>query len=135
MELSSGTIILWVSGTIPTGWSVYTAATDKLIRGVPSGGTVGATGGASTHTHTAGTVISGGAHTHDAQTFNYSNSSTNAYRFNGTPSVTMAAGSHTHSATVTLASAGSHGHTITATDTGSASNLPPYKKAIYIIKD
>ena len=138
MELPSGTIILWTSGssTIPDGWSIYSKANNRFIRGVPSGGTVEATGGQSTHTHTAGATVSGGAHTHAANTFTYpSANKSDGKRYNASPTVSMSSPTHTHTATLTLASAGSHNHALTTTDTGSANNLPPYKMAIYIIKN
>jgi hypothetical protein len=136
-SLPSGTVMLWLgtAASIPAGWQAYTAANGKFIRGVPAGGTVGTTGGAETHVHTAGTISDGGAHGHPKITITHGSTgpSTN-YAVTGTGYGIYGAAPHRHDGTLTLESVADHGHTNSSTNTGSANNLPPYKKGIFIIK-
>lgn len=135
MEAPSGTIILWKTGAIPTGWSAYAAANGCFLRGVLAGGSVGITGGAGSHTHTAGDAASGGAHTHSSKSFTYGAAGNGVTVHEDAESlITAAVHGHTHTATFSLGSDGAHTHT-PATITGGASNLPPYKVGIFIIKD
>jgi len=136
-SLPSGTVMLWLgtAASIPAGWQAYTAANGKFIRGVPAGGTVGTTGGAETHVHTAGTISDGGAHGHPEITITHGSTgpSTN-HAVTGTGYGIYGAAPHRHDGTLTLESVADHGHTNSSTNTGSANNLPPYKKGIFIIK-
>jgi hypothetical protein len=136
-SLPSGTVMLWLgtAASIPAGWQAYTAANGKFIRGVPAGGTVGTTGGAETHVHTAGTISDGGAHGHPEITITHGSTgpSTN-HAVTGTGYGIYGAAPHRHDGTLTLESVADHGHTNSSTNTGSANNLPPYKKGIYIVK-
>ena len=136
-SLPSGTVMLWLgtAASIPAGWQAYTAANGKFIRGVPAGGTVGTTGGAETHVHTAGTISDGGAHGHPEITITHGSTgpSTN-YAVTGTGYGIYGAAPHRHDGTLTLESVADHGHTNSSTNTGSANNLPPYKNGIYIVK-
>lgn len=135
MEVPSGTIILWKNpSTIPDGWSVYQPAVGRFLMGVVDGYSAGTTGGMSSHTHTAGGIVSGGAHTHTSKAFNYSNSNVGT-RINQGSGMYVSRIGHDHDASFSLLSGGSHGHTLASSTTGGASNLPPYKVAIYIIKD
>lgn len=43
----------------PAGWTEYTPLRDKFPRGMPLGGTPGATGGSDTHSHGPGTLGTG----------------------------------------------------------------------------
>ena len=136
-SLPSGTVMLWLgtAASIPAGWQAYTAANGKFIRGVPAGGTVGTTGGAETHVHTAGTISDGGAHGHPEITITHGSTgpSTN-HAVTGTGYGIYGAAPHRHDGTLTLESVADHGHTNSSTNTGSANHLPPYKKGIFIIK-
>ncbi len=138
MDLPIGTVILWVNSptTIPDGWEIYTAAVGKFVRGVPSGGTVGATGGSETHYHTAGAITAAGAHEHPQVDFTWGKSSTNAYLVTKqTPGVYAANGSHNHPGTLKLENnSTNHTHNRDSSNTGTSNNLPPHKRAIYIIK-
>lgn len=136
-SLPSGTVMLWLgtAASIPAGWQAYTAANGKFIRGVPAGGTVGTTGGAETHVHTAGTISDGGAHGHPEITITHgSTGPSKNCAVTGTGYGIYGAAPHRHDGTLTLESVADHGHTNSSTNTGSANNLPPYKKGIYIVK-
>lgn len=134
MEAPSGTIILWTGTSAPSGWTVWTSANTRFVMGVPSGGSYGATGGASTHAHTASAAASGGAHTHVAQSFVYGYSSSNNVSDKDGLAEYGASDSHAHNCSFTLGSAGAHTHTVASANTGAANNTPPYKTAYYIIK-
>ena len=134
MAIETGTIILWLGARgawDSTEWQEYTATQGYFVRG----GTPASSGGATTHTHTLGSVVSGGAHTHSAKSFNYGNSTSSIDVVGGTE-ITIAPRVHTHSSTMTLNSGGSHTHTLSTSSTGnpSGSTEPAYKKLIYLIK-
>ena len=138
MDVPSGTIILWLgsAASIPAGWTKYTSAVGRFVRGTPAGQSAGATGGdAPTHTHNMGSVLTGGAHTHGSVGFNYSSSSFSAYRSPGAALPILTPG-HSHTASVELGSGGTHTHDFDGTTTGAPVGEvnPPYKKGIYIVK-
>lgn len=132
MDMPVGTIILWKSGAIPSGWAVYNDAVGRFPRGAGAGANPGLTGGMETHVHALGAVSIGGDHSHGTTNFEYGTGSANDTPDGGSQNV--ARGDHTHTASFTMGTAGAHGHTMTAANTGSASNLPRYKTLIYIIK-
>ena len=139
MEMPSGTVILWLgsAANIPAGWTKYTSAVGRFVRGTPAGQSAGATGGnAPTHTHNMGSVLTGGAHTHGSVGFTYASSSSSAYRGEGSGGANALTPGHSHTASVELGSGGAHTHDFTATATGAPVGEvnPPYKKGIYIIK-
>lgn len=49
--LPTGTIVIWTGTACPAGYSEVTALRGTFPRAVPSGGTVGATGGSDNHAH------------------------------------------------------------------------------------
>ena len=136
MDFPTGTVILWTGTpeTIPAGWIKYTPAEGRFIRGVPSGGEVGSSGGSATHDHTAGAVASAGALGHPSNSFAFNTVSESSYLLSGTPTVSVV-GTHNHTADLTLGSGvGAHTHPLATARTGTANNLPPHKQAIYIVK-
>jgi hypothetical protein len=138
MDVPSGTVILWTgtAANIPTGWTKYTSAVGRFVRGTPAGQSAGATGGnAPTHTHNMGSVLTGGAHTHGSVGFTYASSSFSAYRKPGS-NVGVVGIPHNHTASVELGSGGAHTHDFDGTTTGApvGDANPPYKKGIYIVK-
>jgi len=136
-DLPSGTVMLWLgsAASIPAGWQAYTAANGKFIRGVPVDGTVGATGGAETHTHNTGTISAGGAHGHPEIAIIHGGTGVSTdHAVTGTGYGIYGAAPHDHDGTIELQSVADHEHTNSSTNTGSANQLPPYKKGIFIIK-
>ena len=59
----SGAIVFWLGdvSTIPAGWEEATELRQRFPRGMASGGTPGATGGASQHSHGADATATGGS--------------------------------------------------------------------------
>jgi hypothetical protein len=138
----------FVSGTIsittaipPLGWDRYTPLDDKFVRGASSSG---ATGGATTHSHTysdvpAHTHGAGNLSTNTAGAHNHSlRSSTGGHAISGWAQMTGYAngwrsgyvsnsGNHSHTVSGTTATAGTSGTMTTTTD----SNVPPYIEVIY----
>ncbi|MFH0912875.1 MAG: hypothetical protein V1884_01125 [Candidatus Omnitrophota bacterium] len=111
-----GTIVMWSGtlATIPTGWALCNGTNgtpdlrDKFIYGTSAAEEPGATGGATTHTHTV-----------DIASFaSSSNSSSTSTSLGGSP----AAATHSHSIDPP------------STATSSDSNLPPYYKLAFIMK-
>jgi len=138
MDVPSGTVVLWMGSaeTIPDGWVKYSATVGRFIRGVPTGQSVGATGGnASTHVHAMGTALTGGSHTHDDINFNSSSSGNIVYRNNQAPGL-YACQSHSHSGKASFGAGGAHVHNPASANTGTpiGETNPPYVKGIYIIK-
>lgn len=138
MDVPSGTVILWLgsAANIPAGWTKYTSAVGRFVRGTPAGQSAGATGGnAPTHTHNMDSVLTGGAHTHGSVNFTYVTNSSSAYRQAGS-NVGVVGISHNHTASVELGSGGAHTHDFDGTTTGApvGDANPPYKKGIYIVK-
>ena len=136
MGIEVGTIILWLGARgawDATEWEEYTPAQGRFIRG--SAASPGLTGGGTTHTHTLGSVISGGAHTHAAKAFDYGGSSGTVYVIGGSGR-TVVGDNHTHTSSMTLNSGGAHTHTLSTASTGGpvGSTEPTYKKLIYLIK-
>jgi microcystin-dependent protein len=140
MATPVGIIIIWdttISGSvIPTGWHICdgTSGTPDLrgffVRGASSDSDVGTNAGVSSHTHTSPSLASAGGHIHNlsGSTGNNSNSVTNS---TGTSGTVGATGTHSHSWGGSTNSAGEHTHTVG--DSQSASAIPPYYKAYYIM--
>jgi hypothetical protein len=115
--IPAGVILLWSGAisAIPSGWVLCNGAngtpnlTDRFIihADADSGGTnnVGATGGASTHTHSGGTT--------------------------GGPSATVHVDDNSGGTDYNV---GSETHTHTLSTTGSSSNVPKYYALAYIMK-
>lgn len=132
-----GGIILWSGSvaSIPTHFVLCNGANgtpdlrDRFVIGAGGTRSPGATGGASTHTHTVGESGSGGSHSHSVSGTTGGPSAT-VSRLDGV----MGAGSatHTHSFSATSGSAGSHSHSNPST--GSGSNLPPFFALAYIMR-
>jgi len=144
--LPSGVIVMW-SGTlasIPSGWALADGTNgtpdlrDKFIYGVSASENPGATGGATSHSHTYSTVplhnhsasvSTDGSHSHGngiigTSSFGNFVGAGNSYLSSAN---TTAGGSHTH--TVTIGSTGSTNPT-----TATTSSLPPYYKLAFIMK-
>lgn len=141
MDLPIGTIIMYDGTTLPYGWydcdgGTYNGlVTPDLIgsfpRGVPSAGTLGATGGSVTHDH-SNSNTGNASHGHAGKT-----DSTGGRV--GTIGSNWAGGSYEtvndHNHTITVAAitgAEIHNHTMPNTD--EASSLPPYIRLRYIIR-
>lgn len=163
-----GMIILWYGAIvdIPTGWSLCNGSggtpdlRDKFVVGAGSTYAVGATGGATTHTHTQGSTGNESSHTHTQGNAGAEASHTHVLAAveTGTPSgvadalnvdssfnnyalyshvhdtgapVSGTGSSHLHS-NPTTAAGSAHNHTNPTTESGS--NLPPYKALAYIMR-
>lgn len=85
------------------------------------------TGGATTHTHTMGTISSASTHSHTA----YLNNNIYANTYEVGASASVSATAHTHSWSGTTSSNGAHTHTGTYTATD---HLPPYTKYYWIAR-
>ena len=134
MEAPTGTIILWKLGEIPTGWIAYAAANIRFLRGAAAGQSAGTLGGSDTHPHTPGAVQSAGSHEHGPTSFPYGNASGTYPDITGGTGINISRNSHSHNGSFSLGARGAHVHNRASESTGSASNLPPYKSAIWIIK-
>jgi hypothetical protein len=137
MDVPSGTVVLWFgsAASIPAGWTKYAATVGRFVRGVPAGGTVGATGGnAATHVHKMGTALTGGSHTHgDVGFTSGANAAVSRKTFGGG---LLTVGPHTHTGKASLGAGGAHTHNPASTNTGApiGDANPPYVKGIYIVK-
>ena len=133
-EVPSGIIIAFKgsSSAIPSGWSLYTSAANRFVRVITSG-TVGATGGSATHTHSNPNTGSRSSHNHTGPSGTMS----------GAPGVKitdLTGGSgawgnttgHSHTWSVGIGTADSHGHSVGAT--GSANHEPPHIRLYFIQK-
>lgn len=128
--MALGVIIGYIGSeaSIPTGWELVSATTDKQIRSTPTDGDVENTGGSNTHDH--GTSA---AHSHYHSVHNHVAGATifGKYAFLNTPdlqvAVTQAPHSHTWTVSNTLASAQSNTFTM-STDDGRF----PYRTMIFI---
>lgn len=136
MDLPIGSIIVWASETIPSGWQLCDGTNgspnlvDKFILGASSDLELLTTGGSTTHTHTNSTTGTSSAHNHGTTTFNLSTASgTTIVGGTGTP---VAAGGHRHSSSTTSSDEDSHSHSVGSTV--AASHLPPYIKLYFIIR-
>ncbi len=94
--LPAGVIALFPSTSVPSGWSLYTAADNRFLRGAPS---AGGTGGGTTHTHSVSVSTGGPSHTVQLRTDPCG------------ASVAYPTSTHTHSGSGT---------------SSAAANLPPY---------
>ena len=132
-QLANGNIIMWLGGTIPSGWTRLSALDDKFPKGLYGSETLGSTGGSASHTHTIASTSSNGAHEHNVPEGELKSDggggSASIYQ---NPNV-WTFDSHNHTYDGKLNSAGAHNHGAGTTD--SANNLPPYMKIIYIVKN
>jgi hypothetical protein len=117
-----------------TGWQVCNGTNGTYdLRGLfpmHTSGTVGTTGGVSSHSHTVG--VSGGASATHSHTINIllntiNGSAQTRYLANETP----CSDTHNHTAGCTSPAAGAHTHSIN--NTGTTDSLPPYIQ-LYFIK-
>jgi hypothetical protein len=131
-----GGIIAWTgsAASIPSGWQICdgTNGTKDLrgsfVYGASVDGDVGVSGGALTHTHTAGAVASGGSHLHSVSlTSGVASGAASNSTITGSGYV---AANHTHGISGNTASNGAHTHTPGTID--AASSLPPYVKVYFI---
>ena len=141
-DLPIGSIIMFDGTTLPVGWYDCDGAshggvtTPNLVgrfpKGVPSGGTLGATGGSSTHSHSN---LDTGYQTHG-----HAATSGNSGAASGTTVSNIVSGStytgvsgHQHLLSVSaLSNQNSHKHTVPNTDSGSS--MPPYIRLRYIMR-
>lgn len=110
-----------------SGWSTYTAANGRFLKGAAGGGNGGGTSGTSTHTHTVS------SHSHTGDTHDHSIGSTSL----SNPSSSQEAGfgsstprwlpRHTHPMDVSSASTGNTGSSTGGT-TGSGTLEPPHRR-------
>lgn len=128
-DVPTGGIVLWygLATEVPTGWEIYTAASDVFILGASAGNMSTTVAGSLTHTHTNSATSTAAGHTHIANASAGSGNSTEVF---GTSTNSVADDNHSHNANASVASAGSHAHSIA--DTGSASNLPNYHRLYWI---
>jgi len=141
-DLPIGAIIMFDGITPPVGWydcdgSTHSGVvTPNLIgrfpKGVPSGGTLGATGGSATHSHT--NLDSG------YQTHGHAATSANSGAASGSSVGNIWSGStytgvkeHQHLLSIAaLTNQNSHNHPVP--NTASGSSLPPYIRLRYIMR-
>ncbi len=141
-DLPIGSIVMFDGVTPPVGWydcdgSTHSGVvTPNLIgafpKGVPSGGTLGATGGSDTHSHTN---LDTGYQTHG-----HTATSENSGAASGTTIGDIWAGStysgvagHQHLLSVAaLSNQNSHKHT--TPNTAAGSSMPPYIRLRYIMR-
>lgn len=141
-ELPIGSIIMFDGSSLPVGWydcdggSYAGVQTPNLVGAFPlgvlaSGGSLGATGGASTHTHT--NLATGNAtHGHNAASGNSGSASgtTIAKIWDG---AAIGLAGHNHLLSVgAVSNAESHSHTMPNTD--AATSMPPYIRLRYIMR-
>lgn len=123
--LPTGTVMLFVQTSAPTGWTKSTTHNNKALRVVSgtasSGGTTAFTSvftsrtiaeaNLPSHTHAVGTlaVVSGGAHTHDVK---YNTSTDTSTSGGGTRTTTLSSGGAS-TATAAAISDGAHTHSLT----------------------
>lgn len=150
-----GMVMIWCHGvaTVPVGWKICNGVgtisngrqVPDLTDRFPVGGNgvypLGVLGGSATHTHTAGTVVSGTAlteaqipaHTHGVPLG--SNDTTGSGWTQASPGNTSGVNSPNYY-TPTQAKGGSQPHAHNATTSIVAgSSLPPYYPVLFIIKD
>lgn len=138
--MASGSIIHFDGATCPPGWSEYTAAENRMLRGMPSGGTPGATGGSDSHSHGmshthnishthTGSTNSAGDHVHtglDASSLGTNFASGGPYQAANASTWTVSDGAHSHGTLfIDPPSTNTSGGASTS-NTGSASTLPAY---------
>lgn len=140
-DLPIGSIIMFDGSTLPAGWFDCDGSTHggietpnligKFPMGVPSGGTLGAVGGASTHDH-ANLDTGLQTHGHAATNANTGTSSGSVGGiWGGTSYYGLAA--HQHAVSIgAVSEQASHKHTMPNTD--SASLLPPNISLRYIMR-
>ncbi len=118
--------VAWATESV-SGWTTYTAANGRYLRGAAAAGNGGATAGASTHTHSIDAhVHTGGTHDHSIGATSLSNpaSSTEAGYGSSTPRWLPR---HTHPMDVGSASTGNLSSASGGT-TGSANHEPPNRR-------
>lgn len=140
MAAPTGTIILWTSGSLPSGWVLCdgTNATpdlrNKFIRGVIADAELLGTGGVSSHTHSMPTTGTRSAHNHGGSVAGSISGASGSTSGTAGTGDTAAPPGHTHSGgSIAIQTADSHSHTFSS-NTGSGSNLPTYIKLYYIMK-
>jgi len=133
--LPIGSIIVFRGSTVPDGWAVCNGSNgtpnlvDRFVYGASIDSDLRTTGGATTHTHTNPNTSWRSAHGHTGGTVTSTNSGSANQQWGA---LTNAVSSHTHSVTFSVTTANTHSHTVG--DTGSATNLPPYLKRVFIMK-
>lgn len=142
-ELPIGSIIMFDGATPPVGWydcdgNTYAGVqTPNLVGsfplGVPaSGGSLGATGGASTHVHTN---VNTGSNTHGHAGTSANSGNRNA-QIDGlweSANTYDTVDNHNHLISMTaITGAESHAHTVPNTD--AATSMPPYIRLRYIMR-
>lgn len=134
-----GMIVLWENGPIPDGWQVCDGTNgtpdlrDRLVYGNDADGNLRQSGSSSSHTHSNPNTGSAGGHGHSSHSRtsggpNVSTTRTHVY----TSGTAVPDTNHTHTSTISFGSVGGHSHSVG--NTGSASNLPPSVKRVYIKK-
>jgi hypothetical protein len=123
-----GSVILWGSATLPTGWTVHTGLKNVYAKSVGSGENPGGTGGSSnahTHTNTPHNHIQD-AHSHSTSHGNPSSTGHNGSLYE---SLTVSAWSHSHSVSSDSITATNQSSSVTISN---ADGQPPYYKLSYI---
>lgn len=123
-------IILWfgTNASIPSGYVRETSLDDKTVKGVPSGGSVNTSGGASTHTHTSPSHSHTlNAHTHTYQLADCLGSLSTGATGSGN---NVLACEHYHTGTSGAINGGTTNGT--AVTYAAVSNWPAYVEAIFI---
>lgn len=137
MALPVGSIIMFYDAIAnrPTGWEICDGTNgtpdlrSKFVYAASADGEVGATGGATTHSHTNSPTNDSSGHTHPVSSgLGWGGGTTTG----GTGSGISVANAHGHSGSTTSDSGGVHSHTINSTSTDG--NLPPYVKIYYIMR-
>lgn len=148
MELPSGTMLFWDTGTIPTGWGkIDSSLNNHPIRGlqgdtnnpgtITNGSPVLVPAKSHTHSYSGNSPSTGISHDHDNKALTLTTSSPTGPGQNGDYGLTYkTAGdkNHTHSLTLgTDSKIVTHYHSLALTITG-ITYTPPYKRIIVIKK-
>jgi len=136
LDYPLGAIALWLgaNGSIPTGWSRYTALDGRWLKTATVDGQVGTTGGSSTHTHTASSCLPvQDVHDHDALTD--AGPSATVARKTGT-TVNVPNSTHKHSwATDGTTVPTNQAAAVTIDPSAAEDAYPPYRTAIFVRLD
>ena len=136
MNLPVGSIILWNSESIPSGWNICDGDNGtpdlrgSFVRGATDDSDLLLAGGSGSHIHTNSDTGTRANHSHTASKTTGGASETGTY---ASGSTYTSAGAHTHAFTNKATSSGNaHSHTVGNTESGQ--NLPSYILLYFIMK-
>jgi hypothetical protein len=125
-------LVLWYgnSTNVPSGCEIFSSAKGNLIMGCALGNQNLVSAGALTHTHGM-SVVQSAAHTHTVGDLSTTSAAGSTTTYGPSGSAVMAGG-HTHSKSGTPTASNEEAHLHTMPATGSASNLPTYRRLYWI---